>query len=87
MCRNGRYTERGIKEIDGYASQLWTVEPEYAVRLDPALESVGMLLQFAFTDGALTFLRAQLHLRNQTAEILISGAGRDEERKAERIAD
>jgi len=50
-------------------------------------ESIGMLLQFAFTDGALTFLRAQLHLRNQTAKILISGAGRDEERKAERIAD
>ncbi len=45
MCRNGRYTERGIKELDGYASQTWTVEPEYAVRLDPALESVGMLLE------------------------------------------
>ena len=45
MCRNGRYTERGIKEIHGYGSQQWTVEADYAVRLDPALESVGMLLE------------------------------------------
>ncbi|MEU0288223.1 glucose 1-dehydrogenase [Streptomyces sp. NPDC006147] len=45
MCRNGRYTERGIKERDGYASQLWTVESDYAVKLDPALERVGMLLE------------------------------------------
>lgn len=45
MCRNGRYTERGIKELDGYASERWTVEPDYAVRLDPSLEDVGMLLE------------------------------------------
>jgi threonine dehydrogenase-like Zn-dependent dehydrogenase len=45
MCRNGRYTERGIKEIDGYAAQLWTVEPDYAVRLDPRLAEVGMLME------------------------------------------
>jgi threonine dehydrogenase-like Zn-dependent dehydrogenase len=45
MCRNGRYTERGIKEIDGYASQAWRVETEYAVKLDPALAEVGMLLE------------------------------------------
>ncbi|MGV9883878.1 glucose 1-dehydrogenase [Streptomyces sp. NPDC003006] len=45
MCRNGRYTERGIKERPGYASQAWTVESDYAVRLDPALETVGVLLE------------------------------------------
>ncbi len=45
MCRNGRYTERGIKGLDGYASEAWTVEADYAVRLDPALEEVGMLLE------------------------------------------
>ncbi len=45
MCRNGRYSERGIKEIDGYGSERWTVEAEYAVRLDPSLESVGMLAE------------------------------------------
>src|SRR5690349_11576314 len=45
MCRNGRYTERGIKELDGYAAELWTIEPEYAVRLDPRLADVGMLME------------------------------------------
>jgi glucose 1-dehydrogenase len=45
MCRNGRYTERGIKELDGYGAQLWTLEQHYAVRLDPRLAQVGMLME------------------------------------------
>jgi threonine dehydrogenase-like Zn-dependent dehydrogenase len=45
FCRNGRYTERGIKEIHGYGSEQWTVEADYAVKLDPALEPVGMLME------------------------------------------
>jgi threonine dehydrogenase-like Zn-dependent dehydrogenase len=45
MCRNGRYTERGIKEIDGYCAERWTVEADYAVKLDPSLERVGMLME------------------------------------------
>ena len=45
MCRNGRYTERGIKELHGYGSERWTVEAGYAVRLDSSLEDVGMLLE------------------------------------------
>jgi threonine dehydrogenase-like Zn-dependent dehydrogenase len=45
MCRNGRYTERGIKEIDGYGSERWRVETDYAVRLDPSLHDVGMLME------------------------------------------
>jgi glucose 1-dehydrogenase len=45
MCRNGRYTERGIKELDGYAAQLWSVEQHYAVRLDPRLADVGVLME------------------------------------------
>jgi threonine dehydrogenase-like Zn-dependent dehydrogenase len=45
MCRNGGYTERGIKQIDGYGSTLWTVETDYAVKLDPRLEPVGTLME------------------------------------------
>ncbi|MGH3239750.1 MAG: theronine dehydrogenase, partial [Spirillospora sp.] len=45
MCRNGRYTERGIKEIDGFASRSWTVEADYAVPLDPGLAEVGVLME------------------------------------------
>ena len=44
-CRNGRFTERGIKERHGYGSERWTVEAEYAVRLAPELEEVGVLLE------------------------------------------
>ncbi len=36
---------RGIKEIHGYASELWRVEPEYAVKLEPALDRVGVLME------------------------------------------
>jgi threonine dehydrogenase-like Zn-dependent dehydrogenase len=47
MCRNGRYTERGIKALDGYGSTLWTVEADYAVVLPAALagDNVGVLLE------------------------------------------
>jgi glucose 1-dehydrogenase len=45
MCRNGRYTERGIKEIDGFAAERWTVEAAYAVKLDAGLERVGVLME------------------------------------------
>ncbi|MGC4803855.1 glucose 1-dehydrogenase [Micromonospora sp. DT233] len=45
MCRNGRYTERGIKALPGFARDRWRVRPEFAVRLDPALAPVGMLLE------------------------------------------
>ena len=45
MCRNGQYTERGIKEIDGYMSERWRVEPEYVMKVDPSLEILGVLLE------------------------------------------
>ena len=45
MCRNGQYTERGIKEHDGFASELWRIEPQYAVKLDSGLRDVGVLTE------------------------------------------
>ncbi len=45
MCRNGRYTERGIKQRDGYASERYRVETGFAVKVDPSLEDVGVLLE------------------------------------------
>jgi glucose 1-dehydrogenase len=45
MCRNGRYTERGIKSIHGYASERWVVDPDYAIGVDADLETVGTLLE------------------------------------------
>jgi glucose 1-dehydrogenase len=45
MCRNGRYRERGIKELDGYGAELVTVEPEFAIKLDPSLGLLGVLTE------------------------------------------
>lgn len=45
MCRNGRYTEHGIKGVHGFARERYRTTPEFAVRLDPALEQVGVLLE------------------------------------------
>jgi len=45
MCRNGRYTERGIKGLHGFARELWRAEPTAMVRLDPALSRLGVLLE------------------------------------------
>jgi threonine dehydrogenase-like Zn-dependent dehydrogenase len=45
MCRNGQYTERGIKRLDGYMSERWRIEPDYAVKIDPSLGLLGVLLE------------------------------------------
>ena len=45
MCSNGMYTERGIKEIQGFMSEQWRTEPEYVIKLDPSLGILGVLLE------------------------------------------
>jgi threonine dehydrogenase-like Zn-dependent dehydrogenase len=45
MCRNGQYTERGIKEIHGFMSERWRIEPEYVIKVDPSLGLLGVLLE------------------------------------------
>jgi glucose 1-dehydrogenase len=45
MCRNGRYTERGIKERNGYGSDFFRIEPDFLIKLDPALGGNGVLVE------------------------------------------
>ena len=45
MCRNGRYSERGIKDRHGYGAELFRVEPEFTIRIGPELGSLGVLLE------------------------------------------
>ena len=45
MCRNGLYTERGIKERDGYCAERFRSEPDYLITIDPALGTLGVLLE------------------------------------------
>jgi threonine dehydrogenase-like Zn-dependent dehydrogenase len=45
FCRNGKYTERGIKQHDGYLSERYRITPEYVVRVDASLGLLGVLLE------------------------------------------
>jgi threonine dehydrogenase-like Zn-dependent dehydrogenase len=45
MCRNGLYTERGIKERHGFGAERFRIEPEFAVKVDRRLGFLGVLLE------------------------------------------
>lgn len=77
MCRNGQYTERGIKQIDGYMSERWRIEPEFAIKVDPTLGVLGVLLEpttvvtKAWAHVIAVGVRAFWEPRN----VLVTGAG------------
>ena len=77
MCRNGLYVERGIKELDGFMSQRWRIEPGYVTRIDPSLGILGVLLEpttvvvKAWEQVAAMRARAFWHPRRA----LVTGAG------------
>jgi threonine dehydrogenase-like Zn-dependent dehydrogenase len=77
MCRNDLYTECGIKQRDGYAREQYRLDPDYAVRVAPALGEYGVLLE-----PASVVAKACIHgmhiLRRTQAPIrsaLVTGAG------------
>lgn len=77
FCRNGRYTERGIKELDGYGSSTWTVPSDFAVKLDPALGELGVLTEPASV-VAKAWEQAEMVGRRayfQPETVLVTGAG------------
>lgn len=45
MCRNGRYTEHGIKALDGFGCDWYRMGPEFVVRVDRSLGSLGVLVE------------------------------------------
>ena len=77
MCRNGLYTERGIKEANGFAAERFRTPPALAVRVDPGLESCGVLLEPASIAA-----KAWEHIERigaralwQPRRLLVTGAG------------
>jgi len=77
MCRNGQYTERGIKEIDGFMSERWRTEPEYTIKVDPSLGILGVLLE-----PTTVVTKALEHVHEigrrsfwETHRVLVTGAG------------
>ena len=45
MCRNGRYTERGIKERNVYGADFFRIEPDFLVKVDDSLGANGVLVE------------------------------------------
>ena len=45
MCENGLYTERGIRGRDGYGAERFSLDPAFAVKVDPGLGLTGVLLE------------------------------------------
>jgi glucose 1-dehydrogenase len=77
MCRNGKYTEHGIKGLHGFCAERFSIEPQFAVKLDPALERVGVLVE-----PASVVAKAWEHIdriggrtRWEPLRVLITGAG------------
>jgi threonine dehydrogenase-like Zn-dependent dehydrogenase len=45
MCRNGLYTEHGIKQRNGFGAERFRIAPEFAVKVDSSLGILGVLLE------------------------------------------
>ena len=77
MCRNGRYTERGIKQADGFSAERWRSEPGFTVRVSSKLGLAAVLLE-----PASVLAKAWEHIdhisrRSRAAprSVLVTGAG------------
>ena len=78
MCRNGLYTERGIKELHGFGAERFRIEPDFAVKAEPELGLAAVL-----TEPASVVAKAWEHVFRigcrspswATGNVLVTGAG------------
>jgi threonine dehydrogenase-like Zn-dependent dehydrogenase len=77
MCTNGRFTERGIKERHGFASERFRIHPEHVVKVDPALGDLAVLVE-----PTSVVAKAWEHIEHvgrrstwMPSKVLITGAG------------
>jgi threonine dehydrogenase-like Zn-dependent dehydrogenase len=77
MCSNGLYTERGIKQIDGYMSERWRIEPDYAMKVDSSLGLLGVLLEptTVVTKAWETVMAVGRRAFWEPRNVLVTGAG------------
>ena len=78
MCRNGTYTERGIKDRHGYASERYRIDAAFAVKVDPALGDLGVLLEPASVVAKAWDHIARIGARSAAwapTTVLVCGAG------------
>jgi threonine dehydrogenase-like Zn-dependent dehydrogenase len=45
FCRNGQYTEHGIKSLDGFMRERYRADPDALVKVDSGLGELGVLLE------------------------------------------
>jgi glucose 1-dehydrogenase len=77
MCRNGQYTEHGIKGLHGFGAELFRVDPQFAVAVDQSLGLAGVLIE-----PASVVAKAWDHIERIAARavwrpsrVLVTGAG------------
>jgi glucose 1-dehydrogenase len=77
MCRNGRFTERGIEGLHGYGAEQWLVEPDFAVVVDPRLGELGVLIEPASVVAKAWDHIDQIAARSAAIPrtVLVTGAG------------
>lgn len=77
MCRNGQYTEWGIKEHHGYARERYRITPDFVVKVDASLGNLGVLLEpttvVAKAWDHIERIGARAHWKPAT--VLVTGAG------------
>jgi threonine dehydrogenase-like Zn-dependent dehydrogenase len=77
MCQNGLYQERGIKGLHGFASERFSIEEKYALKIDEHLGIAGVLLEPASVVAKAwqqsVFLKSRSKVKPTKA--LITGAG------------
>jgi threonine dehydrogenase-like Zn-dependent dehydrogenase len=77
MCRNDRYTERGIRGLHGYGAERWRIEPGFAVAIDSRLGLTGVLMEpTSIVAKAWEHIDAIAHRAcSDVATVLVTGAG------------
>jgi threonine dehydrogenase-like Zn-dependent dehydrogenase len=77
MCRNGRYTEHGIKGVDGFARERFRVDADRLIPVDASLGVAGVLIEPASIVAKAWEQIDRMAARSRVAprRVLVFGAG------------
>ena len=77
MCGNGRFTERGIKQADGFGAERWRAKPAFLIAVSAALGLTAVLLEPASVVAKAWEHIERIARRSRRApqRVLVTGAG------------